>query len=234
MTRAGRPWWIIALGTLAIMLLLSLGVWQLQRLQWKTALIERVEAGLLAPPVSAPGPADWDAVSFDTAEYRRVEVEGRYLPSDDILVKAVTARGSGFWVMAPFETDDGWRLFINRGFVPDGRISVADRPRPEGEQRVTGLLRLTQPGGAFLRDNDPAANRWFSRDTVAMADMFGLGEVAPYFIDADASGDGLPIGGLTVVSFPNKHFGYAMTWFALAAVFTYLLHRAMRPGEAQR
>lgn len=234
MTRAGRPWWIIALGTLAIALLLGLGVWQLQRLQWKTALIERVEAGLLAPPVSAPGPADWAAVSFDTAEYRRVEVQGRYLPGDEILVKAVTARGSGFWVMSPFETREGWRLFVNRGFVPDGRTSVADRPRPEGEQRVTGLLRLTQPGGAFLRDNDPAANRWFSRDTVAMADTLRLGEVAPYFIDADASGDSLPIGGLTVVSFPNKHFGYAMTWFGLAAVFAYLLYRATRSGEAQR
>lgn len=234
MTRAGRPWWIIGLGTLAIALLLGLGVWQLQRLQWKTALIERVEAGLLAPPVSAPGPDDWAAVSFDTAEYRRVEVQGRYLPGDDILVKAVTARGSGFWVMSPFETLEGWRLFVNRGFVPDDRTSPADRPRPAGEPEVTGLLRLTQPGGAFLRDNDPANGRWFSRDTFAMAGTLGLGEVAPYFIDSDERGDALPIGGLTVVSFPNKHFGYAMTWFGLAAVFAYLLYRATKPGESHR
>ena len=233
MTQAGRPRWIIGFGTLAIALLLSLGVWQLQRLQWKTALIERVEAGLLAPPVSAPGPADWATVSFD-AEYRRVEVQGRYLPGDDILVKAVTARGSGFWVMSAFETAEGWRLFINRGFVPDDRKSPADRPRPDGEQDVTGLLRLTQPGGAFLRDNDPVDGRWFSRDTLAMAETLKLGGVAPYFIDADASGNGLPVGGLTVVSFPNRHFGYAMTWFGLAGVFAYLLYRATRLDDAQR
>ncbi len=234
MTKARRPWWFIGLGVLAIGLLVGLGVWQLQRLQWKTALIERVEAGLVAPPVSAPAPDAWAQVTFDTSEYRRIEVRGRYLPVDDLLVKAVTSRGSGFWVMTPFETDDGWRLFINRGFVPDDRTSVADRPRPEGEQRVTGLLRITQPGGAFLRDNDPAANRWFSRDTVAMSQSLGLGEVAPYFVDADEQGDDLPVGGLTVVSFPNKHFGYAMTWFGLAAVFTYLLYRATRPDAVER
>jgi surfeit locus 1 family protein len=234
MTRARRPWWFIGLGVLAVSLLVGLGVWQLQRLQWKTALIERVEAELMAPPVSAPGPGDWQSVTFDTAEYRRIEVSGQYRPGEDILVKAVTTRGSGFWVMSPFETYDGWRLFINRGFVPNDRTSVADRPRPQGEQRVTGLLRLTQPGGAFLRDNDPLGNRWFSRDTVAMAEALGLGEVAPYFVDADASGDSLPIGGLTVVSFPNKHFGYAMTWFGLAAVFAYLLYRATRPDAVER
>lgn len=234
MTRARRPWWFIWLGVLAVGLLVGLGVWQLQRLQWKTALIERVEAGLVASPSKAPGPDLWTGVTFDTAEYRRVEARGQYLPSEDTLVKAVTSRGSGFWVMTPFQTDDGWRLFINRGFVPDDRTSAADRPKPEGEQTITGLLRLTQPGGAFLRDNDPAANRWFSRDTVAMAEAIGLGEVAPYFIDADASGDGMPIGGLTVVSFPNKHFGYALTWFGLAAVFAYLLYRATRPDAVER
>ncbi len=148
-------------------------------------------------------------------------------------MKAVTSRGSGFWVMSPFQTDDGWRLFISRGFVPDDRTSAADRPKPEGEQAITGLLRLTQPGGAFLRDNDPAGNRWFSRDTVAMADALRLGQVAPYFIDVDASGDAMPIGGLTVVTFPNNHLGYAFTWFGLAAGFAFLLYRATRPEETK-
>lgn len=233
MTRARRPWWFIGLGVLAVSLLVGLGVWQLQRLQWKTAMIERVEAGLVAPPSAAPGPDLWTDVTFDTAEYRRVEVKGQYLPSDDTLVKAVTSRGSGFWVMTPFETDDGWRLFVNRGFVPDDRTSVADRAKPGGQQTVTGLLRLTQPGGAFLRDNDPAGNRWFSRDTVAMADALGLGQVAPYFIDVDASGNAMPIGGLTVVTFPNNHLGYAFTWFGLAAVFAFLLYRVTRPEETK-
>lgn len=233
MTRTRRPWWFIGLGILAIGLLVGLGVWQVQRLQWKTALIERVEAGLTAPPSAAPGPGDWPALTFDTAEYRRVEVSGKYLQGEDILVKAVTARGSGFWVMSPFQSSDGWRLFINRGFVPDDAQSADNRPRPQGELTVTGLLRLTQPDGAFLRDNDPAGNRWFSRDTIAMAEVLELGEVAPYFLDADQSGEGLPVGGLTVVTFPNNHLGYAFTWFGLAAVFAVLLYRATRPEASE-
>ncbi len=56
MTRARRPWWFIGLGVLAVSLLVGLGVWQLQRLQWKTALIERVEAGLVAPPSAVLDP----------------------------------------------------------------------------------------------------------------------------------------------------------------------------------
>jgi surfeit locus 1 family protein len=89
---------------------------------------------------------------------------------------------------------------------------------PDAVGTVTGLLRLTEPHGAFLRSNDPAADRWYSRDIAAIAADRGLGKVAPYFIDADAApgSEGLPIGGLTVLTFPNNHLVYAFTWAALA------------------
>ncbi|MBR0554308.1 SURF1 family protein [Ciceribacter sp. L1K23] len=230
MARSRRRWILLGPGLLAVMVLLGLGVWQVQRLQWKTALIERVETGLAAAPVPAPGPAEWSRLSFDTAEYRRISASGRFLPADDIFVKAVTVRGTGFWVMSLFETDEGWRLFINRGFIPDS-FSPDKLSRPHGLVEVSGLLRLTQPDGAFLRSNDPDGGRWFSRDTVAMARSLGFPEVAPYFLDADAGGENPPIGGLTVVSFPNNHLGYAITWFGLAAVLTVLLVRASRPSN---
>lgn len=242
MSAGTRKWLLLGPGLLAVVLLAGLGVWQVQRLAWKNALIARVEAGLAAQPVAAPGPEAWPEVTFDTAEYRRITVHGHYLPQTDILVKAVTVRGSGFWVMAPFETQDGWRLFVNRGFVPQerqipaGQIpagqALAEWPRPDGSVEVSGLLRLTQPDGAFLRSNDPAGGRWFSRDTAAMAQSLGLDEVAPYFLDADASSeaDSLPIGGLTVVSFPNNHLQYALTWFALSGGLAFLLFWAFRKG----
>lgn len=233
MSRSAPKWWLVGPGILAVVLMVGLGVWQVQRLQWKTALIERVEAGLSAAPVAAPAPETWPQLTFDTAEYRRITVDGRYLPGEDLLVKAVTARGAGFWVLSPFETEEGWRLFINRGFVPTERQAPDARPRPDGSQQVTGLLRLSQPGGAFLRSNDPQAGRWFSRDTASMAETLGVGPVAPFFLDveadaSEAAGDILPVAGLTVVSFPNKHLGYAFTWFALAGVFAFLLYRASR------
>jgi surfeit locus 1 family protein len=95
---------------------------------------------------------------------------------------------------------------------------------------VTGLLRLTEPKGGFLRANDPAADRWYSRDVEAMAAARGLTDTAPYFIDADATPNpgGLPVGGLTVVAFRNSHLVYALTWFALALMLAALTVRVAR------
>ena len=99
-----------------------------------------------------------------------------------------------------------------------------------GPVSVTGFLRISEPGGGFLRSNDPAGGRWYSRDVAAIAEAEGLAKVAPYFIDADTTPNpgGLPVGGLTVVSFRNSHLVYALTWFALAAMSataSYLIYR---------
>lgn len=200
--------------------LLALGVWQLERRAWKHDLIARVDARLAAAPVAAPGPADWPAVSRERDEYRRVEATGRFLHDREIPVQAVTARGPGYWILTPLETP-GFTLLVNRGFVPQDRRDPATRPAGQvaGEVVVTGLLRLTEPGGGFLRANDPAAGRWYSRDVAAIAEAGGLGATAPYFIDADATPNpgGLPVGGLTVIHFRDSHLSYALTWFALAA-----------------
>ncbi|QDH71393.1 SURF1 family protein [Marilutibacter alkalisoli] len=210
----------------------ALGVWQVKRLAWKLDLIERVESRVHAPPVAAPGPAEWAHVDAASHEYLHVVLEGRFLPGLDAKVQAVTELGAGFWLLAPFETADGGIVLINRGFVPPDRVGET---APPADTRMTGLLRISEPGGAFLRDNDPANDRWYSRDVQAIATARGLREVAPYFVDAGRNPDadvGAPVGGLTVVRFRNHHLVYALTWFALAlmsaAAFVYLLRDARR------
>ncbi|MFV0383742.1 SURF1 family protein [Paracoccus sp. (in: a-proteobacteria)] len=197
--------------------LVSLGIWQVQRLHWKTGLIARVGAQLAAAPVPAPAPPDWAVLTTGRDEYRRVTVSGTFDPAADTLVRAVTDLGGGYWVMTPLRVDAGWTVWVNRGFVPQDRSAPTDRGQPRQAQ-ISGLLRMSQPDGAFLRANDPALGRWYSRDTQAMADARGVGPVAPYFIDAGAGDPGvLPVGGLTVIRFRNPHLGYALTWFAMAA-----------------
>lgn len=173
-----------------------------------------------APPAAAPGPADWPGIADAADAYRHVRLDGRFLHDRTTLVQAVTALGGGFWVMTPLRTADGFAVLVNRGFVPAGRRDPAGWRRPAGDVPVTGLLRITEPGGAFLRSNDPAAGRWYSRDVVAIAAARGLTGAAPYFVDADAAPDrdGLPVGGLTVVAFRNDHLVYAITWYTLAAM----------------
>jgi surfeit locus 1 family protein len=96
-------------------------------------------------------------------------------------------------------------------------------------------LRITEPKGAFLRSNDPAQDRWYSRDVAAIGARLGVTDLAPYFVDADASanGAGKPVGGLTVVSFPNNHLIYAVTWLSLAIMLAIWSYRAVRPGSAE-
>ncbi|OWK28768.1 SURF1 family protein [Sphingomonas dokdonensis] len=195
----------------------ALGIWQVQRRAWKLDLIARVEARVDAAPSPLPAPADWNG----DLEYRRVRVTGRLLNDRETLVQAVTIHGPGWWVLTPLARGDGQPLIlVNRGFVPDERRNRATRRAslPDAPVTITGLLRNSEPGGAFLRSNDPAANRWFSRDVAAIAKARDLGRVAPFFIDADATSNpgGYPIGGLTVIAFRNNHLMYAITWFGLA------------------
>lgn len=212
----------IAAALVSAAFLAGLGLWQVERLQWKLDLISRVEQRVSASPMPPPPPSAWPSVSRDADEYLKVEAKGRFLTGKETLVQAVTALGSGFWVLTPFQTDDGFTILVNRGFVPQERRDPASRREGtvDGETRVTGLLRLTEPGGAFLRSNDAAANRWYSRDVAAIAQARGLTGVAPYFVDADATPNpgGWPVGGLTVVSFNNHHLIYAFTWFGLSAL----------------
>lgn len=198
----------------------ALGAWQLDRLAWKLHLIDQVESRVHAAPVAPPGPAAWAAVNADADEYRHVSASGHFLNDREALVQAVTERGSGFWVMTPFQTDSGFTVLVNRGFVPTENRAAATRAAGQivGETTVTGLLRITEPNGGFLRTNDPAGDRWYSRDVAAIASARHFSQVAPYFIDADATANagGLPVGGLTVLDFPNNHLIYAITWFVLA------------------
>lgn len=224
--RAPRSLPVLAIATLLALIgiagLFGLGVWQLQRLSWKRALIERVEARIHAAPVAPPGPERWAQVAED--EYLRVTLQGYFLHDRETLVQAVTERGGGFWVLTPLQNDAGFAVLVNRGFVPQERRELESRPQgqPEGAVTITGLLRLSEPGGGFLRSNAPAEDRWHSRDVAAIAQARGLARAAPYFIDADATPNagGLPVGGLTVLRFPDNHLVYAVTWFALALMLT--------------
>lgn len=193
----------------------ALGVWQVQRLGWKQDLIARIEARIHAEPTPPPGPATWPAIAADKDAYRRIRLAGEFLDRPPVFVQATTARGGGFWTLSPLKTKQGFVVLVNRGFVlPEERARAGNAAGPA---EVIGLLRLSEPKGAFLRSNDPAADRWYSRDVAEIAAARGLGEVAPYFIDAEKKvPDELPAGGLTVVDLPNNHLVYALTWFALA------------------
>lgn len=177
------------LGLLLIVLFAGLGTWQVYRLQWKLALIERVESRVSAAPVAPPPASRWAQVSKESDEYRRVRLSGHFLYEYTTPVQAVSDLGAGFWLLTPLCSTDGTIVLVNRGFIPASGNTAERFPprRAEGNpcasaasatsgppHTLTGLLRIAEPGGGFLRDNDPVRNRWFSRDVAAIAAARGL------------------------------------------------------------
>ena len=225
---------LVGVMALLTIVFVALGTWQVQRLFWKLDLIERVESRINAEPQAPPAPAQWASVNVQDHEYLRVAVSGRFRHDLETRVQAVTELGPGYWVLTPLELADGTAILINRGFVPGDRRDPASRAagQAEGTANVIGLLRITEPGGGFLRANDPANDRWYSRDVAAIAAHKGISNIAPYFIDADATPNpgGFPVGGLTVVRFRNSHLVYIFTWYILAvmsaAAGIYVLRRS--------
>ncbi|MET3496880.1 SURF1 family protein [Variovorax boronicumulans] len=215
---------LAALALLAFAGFFALGTWQVERRAWKLDLIARVDQRVHAPAAAAPGRGSWPQVNAADDEYRHVRLTGTFLNDKETLTQASTRLGAGFWVLTPLRADDGTVVLVNRGFVPPEARERASRAATEikGETTVTGLLRLTEPKGGFLRKNDPAADRWFSRDVQAIAAARGLADVAPYFVDAAADPSlsaetaDYPVRGLTVIAFPNSHLVYALTWYGLA------------------
>ena len=212
--RAGRSR-AVDLGLLAVAMvvfitLIGLGNWQLRRLAWKLDLIETVEARAYADPVPAP-------IGTTDLEYLRVVLTGTYRHEDSLEIKAVTELGPGNWLMTPLDGAEQ-TVWVNRGFVPGGPDPVT-LTRPEGPVTVTGLVRLSQPGGTLLENNAPADDRWVSADIAAMSDNAGL-QTADYFVDADHAGaaSDWPRGGMTRLNFRNSHLSYALTWYAMAAL----------------
>ncbi|TSD88174.1 SURF1 family protein [Mycobacterium sp. KBS0706] len=219
----------------ALALMLGLGIWQLERLAWKTDLIDRIEHGLAAPP--APLPTETDP-SFD---YRHVTITGRFDAAHAFrLLARVHDGAAGIQVVTPLlRADGGPAVLVNRGWVPlgpDGKPTAFDPP-PDGTVTVEGVARRPLPQGWMQPDNSPATNEWFWTDLPAMAAAAGLERAAPVVVEQAAGPDRPrpPIGGQTNIDLPNNHLEYAITWFSFAfmLVAIYLLHH-LRRGRAAR
>lgn len=230
---------LLVLGIALFLGFVALGTWQVQRRVWKLDLIERVDQRVHAAPVALPPPANWPAMDQAGHEYLPVTFNGHWLPGKTVLTQAVTALGSGFWVMSALQQGDGTQVLVNRGFIPqDQRAQWAGKVDDAAPATVQGLVRMTEPKGGFLRSNDPAGQRWFSRDVAAIAQALQLPKAAPFFVDAGlptrgvasptaeavevagtaaaTAGTTWPRAGLTTLRFANSHAVYAITWYGLA------------------
>lgn len=240
-----RLLWPSLFALVAFTILCSLGVWQIERLTWKQDLIARVENRIHAEARPLPPEQNWAQVNAERDEYRHVRLEGKFRYDHEVFAYALLSdprgkfSGPGYWVMTPLELDDGALVFVNRGFVPMDRMDLPTRTNGQEAARVTvtGLLRLPEGRNWFTPPDDVARRIWQERNPMAIAKAESLTRVAPFFVDADASGPGgLPQGGETRVTFSNNHLQYIVTWFGLAlaliAVFAAFVRKEWLRGRA--
>lgn len=213
------------------LVLVGLGVWQIQRLHWKLGLIAEMNAHLHAPPASLDTLL---SLPVQEAQYRRVALTGRFDNAHEAFAYATDANGLPVYhVIVPFRQDDGREIMVDRGIIPL-RLKAQDTRRAgirEGEQKVVGVWREPDTPGLFTPAPDLAGRVWFARDVTGIAKAFHLHLAASDIVEADATPvpGGWPRGGQTVVTLRNDHLQYALTWFLMAIAllvvyFTY--HRS--------
>jgi surfeit locus 1 family protein len=221
--RSWRFWLALILVPTALVILLSLGTWQVNRLHWKETLLAAIEERSTAPAI-AISEVERQRQADEPIDYRHATASGRYLHEKERHFLATFQGQSGFYVYTPLELADGRYLFVNRGFVPYDRKDASTRPEGqiEGVQTVIGLARaeLTEKPSSLVPDNDEKANIFYWKDLTRMAASVDLpaDRVLPFFLDADATpvAGGLPKGGVTQIDLPNNHMQYAITWYGLA------------------
>ncbi|MEM9580431.1 MAG: SURF1 family protein [Pseudomonadota bacterium] len=219
MTRVITP---LIFGLAGVAILVSLGVWQMQRLTWKEAILADIEARISAAPVSVPANAqegrDTYLPIFESGEIGAGEIH--------VLVSQKRI-GAGYRIIAPFTLADGRTVLLDRGFTKTENKATE---RAKGPADVTGNLHWPDEKGSAIPEPDMAANIWFARDVPAMAAALGTEPtliIARDVTPADPQMTPLPV---DTSGIPNDHLQYAVTWFSLAVIWAimtlYFLWRA--------
>lgn len=200
-------------GLVGCAILMSLGFWQLRRLDWKQAMLAQIEARIHDAPITLPATAD------ESAKYTPVTVTG--MTGEELLVlSGQKGIGAGYEVITAFTTDDGRRLLLDRGFFaePQGQQGWQVR-HPPTRLTVQGNLHWPQETSPSTPPADATRNLWFARDVPAMAQALNTEPLLVVAARIEGDTQGVTPQPIAITGIPNDHLGYAIQWFAMAAVW---------------
>ncbi len=215
---------------LVVLLLMTLGFWQLGRKTWKEDLIRQAEIARTAAPLRF---GQFASVTWKregaASEYHRIRMRGQFQHDQEFHMYAPLGGGVGWSVVTPFVSDDGPVVLVIRGVVPDQVKDPAKRPLAQtpGFVTVTGRVRIAEQAGMFTPKPDTAKNTWYSRDMDGMRQLVEASAQGPafkrrgivdFFVEqeGDPAPGGYPRPDLAAILIKNDHLGYALTWFGLA------------------
>jgi cytochrome oxidase assembly protein ShyY1 len=206
----------------ALIVLIGLGSWQLERKAWKEALIATMDERLSASPVTLPPLSEWSELNPGSAEFRRVKFRAHFVEGQGVFVYVAGSalrddiKEPGYFAFQPARLENGGTVVVNRGYVPlDQNLSW-----PNGTGDVVGYMRWPEARSWFLSDGGASSDTWFVRDQRSMATAKGWGQVAPFYVDQESPmpASRVPRPGPLRVNLRNDHLQYALTWYGLALV----------------
>ncbi|MFN0114018.1 MAG: SURF1 family protein [Paracoccaceae bacterium] len=226
MMRRGLFPLVLGFGGCAV--LVALGVWQVQRLAWKEAVLAEIAARIVAPPEALPAAVEAGA-DPPAMRFRPVRVAGRTTGDELRVLTGRRDTGAGYEIIAAFETGQGRRVLLDRGYVAEGEERAA---RPPVALEVTGNLHWPDEADGFTPPPDMARGLWFARDVPAMAAALGTEPILVVAREVAGDRQGIDPSPVGTEGISSNHRQYAITWFSLAAVWAgmtaYLMWRIRR------
>lgn len=199
----------VLMGVLGVAVLMSLGFWQLDRMEEKRAYLDEMEARIANAPIPLPAVPEEGPHKFQA-----VTAEGRFTGEFLEVLAGQKGASPGVMVVEAFELRDGRRIMIQRGFVEE---EARTTPRAPHEATVEGNLHWPDDASSSTPPPDAKTGLWFARDVPAMAAKL---QTEPTLIVARAStGDGIAPMPVDTSGIPDNHWGYAIQWFLLAATW---------------
>lgn len=199
----------VLMGVIGVAILVSLGFWQLRRMEEKRVYLDEIEARIGNAPIPLPAVPE-----EGTQKFQAVWAEGRFTGEYLEVLAGQKGASPGVMVIEAFALPDGRRIMVQRGFVEDDARGV---PRPPHEAKVEGNLHWPDDTNSSTPPPDAKTGLWFARDVPAMASAL---RTEPTLIVArEPTGDGITPMPVDTSGIPNDHWGYAIQWFLLAATW---------------
>ncbi len=212
---------------ICLFLLTKLGLWQHQRLDWKTALLDTINTGVSTETVPLPqtieNPKSWD--------YRPVTVTGEFLHEQELYIQPRSFKDkAGGHILTPFKRASGDIVLINRGWIPKGST---DYNQPEGMLQITALVKTPFESGYFTPPNSPDKNQWYWIDKTGIEAHWSIETLPILLFETDKGDKQYPIGGQLRTDYPNDHFEYMIFWFSMifVLVVVFILSHMTRTNQ---
>ena len=205
--------------SLALLILVSLGTWQLERLRWKTDILSSMKESLSLPPLKITGQV---IDNIDQYSFRRIQLTGNYLYKDNITIYSkVFNKKVGKHLIVPLETQYGI-ILVNRGFIPSD-FNIENNIK-SGEISINGIIKFQQKINYFTPNNNVIKNEWYYININEVSNFLSLPLLNFYIVEENNIEEKYPIGSQYNINIANDHLQYAITWFSLALALSIFIN----------